>query len=504
MVFSNTVFLFIFLPITLLVYYLPFMRNCGSARNTWLLFVSLIFYAWGEPVYVLLMLLSILTNHFLGRWAEKYNKKSQYLDKGRKIVAFACVFNLGLLFIFKYLSWLLKQLTGKQVLNILLPIGISFYTFQALSYVIDVYRGNNESQKNIIDTGLYIAFFPQLIAGPIVRYGSIAEQLRNREHSLNKFLEGIWRFCIGLAKKVLIANQVAQIADLAFSLTSKRPGYGYAVGTASSPSDLSVGLAWIGAMAFMLQIYFDFSGYSDMAIGLGRMFGFEFNENFNYPYISKSITEYWRRWHISLGEWFRDYLYYPLSLGPAVKLRKKMIDVGIDRKRSGVAANCFVLFIVWMSTGSWHGANMTFVIWGLIQFVFIFWEQYRKPMKNKRLGSVIGFVSTFLVVLVTKVIFKSSNIRQAGRYYAAMLHLNGNKLWDDLTTYWISQYKIVLIIGFIFAFPVVECFNKIVKKNETIEPVWNAVKQLVMICLFIMSCTYVISGGYNPFIYFNF
>lgn len=502
MVFSNSVFLFLFLPITLILYYIPPLKNKISVRNIWLLFVSLAFYAWGEPIYILLMVLSIIANYFFGRWVEKHNKKTKS-PVGKTIVALACIFNLGILFIFKYLSWILKMFTDGGGLNLSLPIGISFYTFQALSYVIDVYRGKDEAQKSIINVGLYISFFPQLIAGPIVRYGSIAEQLKNRVHTWEKFSAGVWRFCIGLAKKVLIANHVAQIADLAFSLTSSNPGYGYAVGIATGPADLSVALAWAGAIAFMLQIYFDFSGYSDMAIGLGKMFGFEFNENFNYPYVSKSITEYWRRWHISLGEWFRDYLYYPLSLGPAIKIRKKAVEAGMSRKTAGIVSTAFVLFIVWMSTGIWHGANWTFVVWGLIQFVFIFWEQYRKPMKNKKIGAAIGFITTFLVVLITKVIFKSESMTQAFQYYAAMLHVNGNMVWDNLATYWINQYKVSLILGLVFCFPVIPKINVQVS-GKKIEKAWEVVKLLFMIIIFVMSASYVIGGGYNPFIYFNF
>ena len=504
MVFSNAVFLFLFLPITLLFYYFFLWRKQHKLCNIWLLFVSLGFYAWGEPIYIFLMILSIAANYSFGRWVDKYNKKTKS-PMGKRIVALACLFNLGILFVFKYLSWILGMFKVSDSLfaNLSLPIGISFYTFQALSYVIDVYRGKDEAQKNIIDVGLYIAFFPQLIAGPIVRYGSIAKQLHDRDHTLDKFSDGVWRFCIGLAKKVLIANHIAPLADLAFSLTSSNPGYGYAVGTANSPADLSVALAWAGALAFMLQIYFDFSGYSDMAIGLGKMFGFEFNENFNYPYISKSISEYWRRWHISLGEWFRDYLYYPLSLGPAIKLRKRAVDAGVSRKGAGVISTVFVLFVVWMATGMWHGANWTFVVWGLIQFAFITWEQYRKPLKNKKLGAVLGFVTTFFVVLITKVIFKSESMTQAIQYYGAMFHLNGNVVWDNLARYWLGQYYRVLIAGFIFAFPVVEKINEAVKGKSFLK-IWEGIKFAAMILLFVMSASYVIGGGYNPFIYFNF
>ncbi|MBR2769207.1 MAG: MBOAT family protein, partial [Solobacterium sp.] len=319
-------------------------------RNIWLLLASLVFYAWGEPVFIFLMILSICVNYLFGRWVEKHNKKTKS-PAGKRIVALACVFNLGILFVFKYLAWILSMLRidAGSLAGLPLPIGISFYTFQALSYVIDVYKGKDKAQKSIIDVGLYISFFPQLIAGPIVRYGTISRQLKSREHSWDKFSAGVWRFTIGLAKKILIANQVAQIADLAFSLTSSNPGLGYATGAASGPSELSVGLAWAGAFAYMLQIYFDFSGYSDMAIGLGKMFGFEFNENFNYPYISKSISEYWRRWHISLGEWFRDYLYYPLSLGPAIKLRKQFDKQGSTAKhRRCLRTDVFFSWYGWL------------------------------------------------------------------------------------------------------------------------------------------------------------
>lgn len=485
MVFSDSVFLFLFLPLTLLVYYFPLFRNNISLRNVWLLVVSLFFYAWGEPLYVLLMILSIVVNYFLGRAVSSCAKTK----KGKRIVFLGCVFNLGLLFVFKYLSWILNMIgiSGSALSHLTLPIGISFYTFQALSYVVDVYRKKDEAQTSIINVGLYIAFFPQLIAGPIVRYGSIAEQLKNREHSFENFSFGAYRFCIGMAKKVLLSNQLAPLSDLAFS---------------SEGSELSVVLAWSGALAYMLQIYFDFSGYSDMAIGLGKMFGFTFNENFNYPYMSKSITEYWRRWHISLGEWFRDYLYYPLSLGPAIKIRKKLSEK-FNRKTAALLSTCFVLFIVWMSTGIWHGANMTFILWGFIQFVFIFWEQNRKPIQNKKLAAVVGFSSTFLIVLLTKVIFKSETIGQAIEYYGCMLRLGGNAFLDNTCIYWLGQYKIALLAGILFSFPVVEKINELCS-GKRVEKVWNLFKFVAMICIFIVAASYTISGGYNPFIYFNF
>jgi D-alanyl-lipoteichoic acid acyltransferase DltB (MBOAT superfamily) len=495
MVFSNSAFLFLFLPITLIVYYFPLVRNHINFRNIWLLFVSLGFYAWGEPLYVFLMVLSITVNFFLGKSVEKHRKSEAGGVIGKRIIILACIYNLGMLFIFKYLSWVSSLIFGTSFAeshfsSLTLPLGISFYTFQALSYVIDIYRGKADAQKNILNTGLYIAFFPQLIAGPIVRYDSIAKQLLEREHTKEKFADGVWRFTIGLSKKLLLANQLAVIVDVAF---------------ARDASERSVVLAWAGALCFMLQIYFDFSGYSDMAIGLGKMFGFEFSENFNYPYISKSITEYWRRWHISLGEWFRDYLFYPVSMGPAVKLRQKMKDK-VSRKTSAIIASVFSLFIVWMATGIWHGANMTFVVWGLIQFVFIVWEQYRKPMKNKRAGAVLGFVSTFFVIMISKVIFNASSLTQAFHYYGSMLHLQGNAWSDEYGLYWLSQYMVFIVLGLVFAFPVVESVTKKINKTENNRLITlnSVVQMLVMIGFLTLDILYAVVGGYNPFIYFNF
>ncbi|MCQ2508309.1 MAG: MBOAT family protein [Dorea sp.] len=460
-------------------------------KNIWLLLVSLVFYAWGEPIYIVLMLFSITINYFLGKKVEMCPKSKE----GKRIVLIACLINLGMLFVFKYLAWLISLFIGEAIYQtplagLSLPIGISFYTFQALSYVIDVYRGKDKAQQSILNVGLYIAFFPQLIAGPIVRYNSIAEQLLHREHTFEKFAEGAKRFTIGLSKKVIIANHVAVVAEQAFGATSYRR---------------SVVFAWVGALAFMLQIYFDFSGYSDMAIGLGKMFGFEFRENFNYPYISKSITEYWRRWHISLGEWFRDYLFYPFSLGPAVRLRKKIVKK-VGRKQSAVVASVLTLFVVWMSTGIWHGANMTFVLWGFIQFAFLVFEQYRKPLKNKKLGAVLGFTSTFFVILFTKVIFNAASVTHAFYYYGSMFHLTGNNWIDAYGNYWISQYKFFLIIGFILIFPVVETFNKKVKEsgNELIIKLTEGVEMFLLFLCLIVDVILAASGGYNPFIYFNF
>lgn len=355
-----------------------------------------------------------------------------------------------------------------------------------MSYVIDVYRGHEKAQKNIINVGLYIAFFPQLIAGPIVRYGSVAEQIENRTHTFENFSAGAWRFTIGLSKKLILANQLASVADLTFGGAGR---------------ELSVALSWIGALSFMLQIYYDFSGYSDMAIGLGLMFGFKFPENFNYPYISKSVTEYWRRWHISLGSWFRDYLYYPLSLGPGVKIRKAVLKK-TNRKTAAAVSSFFTLFIVWISTGIWHGANWTFVVWGLIQFICIYLEQYKKPLKNKKADNILGFVSTFFIVLLGKVIFKADSLSAAFSYYGSMFHLNGNKWGDRTALYWLGQYKLFLVAGIIFIFPIAK------KISEKVPPKWekayDILRVISMAALFVLDITYAMAGTYNPFIYFNF
>ena len=345
MVFSSTMFLFLFLPITLIIYYNPWIHG-RKFRNYFLLLASLFFYAWGEPIFVFLMILSVWIGWYLGLKIEK--QRNPFLKK--RILICGIVFHLSLLFIFKYLTFSMEQLglllnVDFSSVSIALPIGISFFTFQLLSYLFDIYYGKANAQENVLSVGLYISLFPQLIAGPIVRYDLIENQIYNRTENMIDFTDGMMRFIYGFGKKVLIANYVAQIADN--------------IWTSSEP--LSIGTAWLGALAYTLQIYFDFSGYSDMAIGLGRMFGFHFAENFNYPYISRSATEFWRRWHISLGSFFRDYVYIPLG-GNRVSKKRWVWN----------------LFIVWGLTGVWHGANWTFLFWGLFYFVILVFEKYTR------------------------------------------------------------------------------------------------------------------------------
>lgn len=492
MVFSNAVFLFLFLPITLIGYYNPVFKSIRF-RNIWLLLVSLGFYAWGEPFYIVLMLSSIIVNYFLALIVEKHSKSK----KGRLIVAIACIYNLGVLFVFKYLSWILRDIfhiTENQTIfaSLALPIGISFYTFQSLSYVIDVYRGSEKAQKNILDAGLYIAFFPQLIAGPIVRYGTVSKQLVNRVHNNEFFSEGVRRFIIGLSKKLLIANTVAPVAYQAFQAVSEG-------------EVCSVLLAWAGVFAFMLQIYFDFSGYSDMAIGLGKMFGFEFLENFNYPYISESIGEYWRRWHISLGQWFTDYLFAPVSstLGKRVrKFTKKFFGNKIALKAEYISS----IFVVWLATGLWHGANWNFLAWGLMNFVFIvietlFSSSRKNNLQKTAFFSILRIVRMWFLMLMLLTMFNSSSFSTAISYYANLFHFTNNPLCDEKAIYFISQYKVFLLLGFLFCFPVTELFFSKVIRNKTLTAF---IQTILLILLFIIDICYCVGGGYNPFIYFNF
>ena len=345
MLFSSSVFLFLFLPLVLIIYYLA-LRRWRQGQNVFLLLASLGFYAWGEPWFVLVMIASILANYGFGLWVDACKRAGRSC---RAPIVAAVTANLGILFVFKYLTFtlgILNSLGAHFVIpGIELPIGISFFTFQALSYVLDVHRGRGQVQKSPLKVGLYISFFPQLIAGPIVKYETVADQIDNRQESWADFSAGCARFIAGLGKKVLIANQVAVVADRAFNLGN---------------GELSASFAWLGAICYTLQIYYDFSGYSDMAIGLGKMFGFHFLENFNYPYISKSITEFWRRWHISLSACFRDYVYFPLG-GSRVSSKWKHIRN---------------LFVVWLLTGVWHGANWTFIVWGLLYFVLLVLEKY--------------------------------------------------------------------------------------------------------------------------------
>lgn len=475
MLFSSLEFLFLFLPIVLAVYFILPHR----ARNYWLFFASLFFYAWGEPVFVIAMLFSIVFNYFVALRIEELEKGS---GARKFMLVLAVLVNLGILFVYKYMNFvtgILQEPMAKLGIEItktefVLPIGISFFTFQALSYVIDVYRGI-PAQKKFCYLGLYIALFPQLIAGPIVRYTTIMDEMDRREISWDDFSTGMMRFLRGFNKKVLLANLLSKVADAAFGAT-----------------ELSVGLAWLGAVAYALQIYFDFGGYSDMAIGLGRMFGFHFLENFNFPYISKTVTEFWRRWHISLGSWFRDYVYFPLG-GSRVNSKLRLL---------------FNLAVVWMATGIWHGANWTFIFWGILHgSVIIVEKMFGLPNKlEKKKWLSVGYqIVTMLVVLLGWVFFRAESLSQGANYIKSMFALKQNGWMDDNTVFYYREYAVLLVAGIVCALPVLKNLGeRFTKKGPRFAACGEAIGSVIQFALFLVGVSYLVMNAHNPFIYFNF
>lgn len=468
MVFSSLTFLCIFLPVVLALYYLlPTLR----IRNILLIAVSLLFYAYGEPVYVLLMISSIIISYIFGRLLGTENKK-----KRQWILAIAVVINIGLLVVFKYLDMMVQtvnQLCGSEIplVGLALPIGISFFTFQALSYVIDVYRREVEPQKNLWNVMLYISFFPQLIAGPIVKYHDIQEQIDNRNTDVKEIAEGLRRFIIGLSKKVLISNTMAVTADALF---------------AAGAGELNILSAWIAAIAYMLQIYFDFSGYSDMAIGLGHMFGFRFLENFRYPYISANIQEFWRRWHISLSTWFKEYLYIPLG-----------------GNRKGKARTCLNKMIVFFSTGLWHGANWTFVLWGLWHGVFLLFEQV---CPVKKLPKVLAHIYALLVVCVGFVMFRADTFGQGMFMIGTMFGgwefspVQMAVVWEQLT----PIFLVTLVVAVFGSAPLIPKAAEACLVRENLRKRATYFSYMASFVLLILCMLSLSSGTYNPFIYFRF
>lgn len=468
LVFSSVIFLFFFLPLVLALYFaVPF-----RFKNIILLLFSLVFYAWGEPRYVVLMIVSILINYGYGIWIDRAGQSER---KRVTVLTSAIIVNIGLLGFFKYANFVVDLInslfhTSLQLQPIPLPIGISFYTFHALSYLIDVYRRKEQAQRNLFKLSLYITFFPQLVAGPIIRYNSIAEQLSKRVFSSTQFAEGIQRFILGLSKKILLANPLGAVADTVFM---------------TSTSDLSTGSAWIGIIAYTLQIYFDFSGYSDMAIGLAKMFGFEFAENFNYPYISKSISEFWRRWHISLGSWFRDYVYIPLG--------------GSRVARWKVFRN---LFIVWSLTGFWHGASWTFIAWGLYYGILIALE---KAGLEKLLSKLFPFnhVIVLLLVMIGWVFFRADNFVHATDFIASMFNMHGNEFTNAqaLSLLYTNWYYFVIAIA--VATPIFPKLQQL-RFNKPYSSIQAVVAYLFYFFLFAEVILYLINSTYNPFLYFRF
>ena len=464
MVFSSIIFLFTFLPITLGLYFI----SPRKFKNLTLLIISLVFYAWGEPLYIFLMLFTTIFDFFMGKIIAKniiYEKKAKY------ILIFTVAVNIFILGFFKYYGFLVDNLNALFSLNITkstlpLPIGISFYTFQTLSYIIDVYLGKVKVQKDIISFSLYVTMFSQLVAGPIVRYSDINSQLEERQESFEKFGEGVERFILGLGKKVILANNI---------------GFLWTTISSGDISNISVLTSWIGIIAFTFQIYFDFSGYSDMAIGLGKMFGFDFIENFNYPYTSKSVTEFWRRWHISLGSWFREYIYIPLGGNRCTILHK-----------------CRNIFIVWLVTGLWHGASWNFVIWGLYYGSILLIEKLFLKDYLEKLNPILSRIYTMFFVIIGWVLFGFENLSSGIQYLKTMFLLSANPLIDDSSLYYLLSYSIIFIILILCSTPLPLNLFKLIKEKTTLVPT------LINVSIIFLSVSYLVTETYNPFLYFRF
>lgn len=470
MLFSSITFLFIFLPLTLLLYYLVPFRM----KNYVMLAASLIFYAWGEPVYIILMILSIILNYFCGQ--DIYEKR----DNARAMkmsLMFGVVMNLLILGFFKYYGLLMDTVNAILPIDIpyrvlALPIGISFYTFQAMSYLIDVYRKEVKPQENILYFALYISMFPQLIAGPIVRYIDIEEQLKERSINPNKFGEGAMYFIRGLAKKVVLANTFGSV---------------YEQVAAMQMGSFSTLTAWVGAIAYAFQIYFDFGGYSDMAIGLGKMFGFEFLPNFNYPYIAKSITDFWRRWHISLSTWFREYVYIPLG-----------------GNRCTPSRHILNLLIVWMLTGLWHGAQWNFMFWGLYYGVILILEKYLWGSKIEKLPAAVQHIYAFVLVLFGWVFFFSPTLGYAGQYLKVMFGIGAKGIFDKQGFFMIFTNWLLIVIAILASAPRGYKLLKKITGCWQSEEVRAIVTCAVYIAMFLLCIAFLVTETYNPFLYFRF
>ncbi len=466
MVFSSTIFLCVYLPLVLLGYYICPKKG----RNLFLLIVSLVFYAWGEPKYVFLMMFSIVINYVFGLLMDKHRSDPKRL---KLMLVLSVIIDLGLLSVFKYTDFIIRNVnavfsTGFDLLNIALPIGISFYTFQAMSYTIDVYRNDVRVQRNLIDFGMYITMFPQLIAGPIVRYSDVQDQLAERRVTTDDFSAGIMRFVVGLGKKVLLANQMGAVWSGIYALGG----------------DVSALMAWTGAAAYTFQIYFDFSGYSDMAIGLGRMFGFKFPENFRYPYESVSITDFWRRWHITLSTWFKEYLYIPLG-----------------GNRRGLARQALNLLIVWTLTGFWHGAGWNFVMWGLYYFLILFIEKLFLLKALDKLPKLLRHVYALLLIVIGWVIFASDDVSVLLPYLGSMFGANG--ALGGMDVYTLATKAVLIVICCIAS---TELPKKLFLRctGAMNEKAAFVLKSVLTLALLTLSMVFLIGDSYNPFLYFRF
>lgn len=470
MLFSSIPFLYYFLPLVIILYMVVPKKKTMLWSNLVLLLSSLFFYFWGEPRYVILMVISIVLGYIFGLLIER--SKKQAVKKA--LVAIFAALVLGALAYFKYAGFFTENLNklfvSVPILKIALPIGISFYTFQILSYAIDVYRGTTAAQKNIVAFGAYISMFPQLIAGPIVRYSDIAPQLNERKTTMTDVRNGLVLFLIGLSKKILLANQLGEFCDI-FRASGEQ----------------SVLFYWLYALAYALHVFFDFSGYSDMAIGLGRIFGFEFMKNFDYPFISKSITEFWRRWHISLGTWFRDYVYIPLG-GNRVK----------------PARHIFNIFVVWALTGFWHGAKWNFLLWGIFYAVFLIIEKFITLKRLEKIPDVIRHLSVSLITILGFMLFASNDLQQAGRDFINLFGGGDLPFISSQTIYYLKSFSVVIIISIFAATPLFKNFIWKISSTNAGSCVLCVLRPIVLLGLLLLCTAYLVDGSFNPFLYFRF
>lgn len=469
MLFSSITFLYWFLPALLLLY---FLVKPVKGKNLVLLLGSLLFYFWGEPKYTLLLLFSILSGYVHGLLIHRWRGTA----KSKWALVSSIVVSLGLLGVFKYADFFLSTLNGVfradiPLLKLALPIGISFYTFQLLSYTIDLYRGQTKLQRNPLTLATYVALFPQLIAGPIVRYSTVAAELEHREHTLEGFASGAFRFAVGLGKKVLLANTLGELCSI-FKASGERTVLFY----------------WLYAIAFALHLYFDFSGYSDMAIGLGRIFGFTFLENFNYPFISKSVSEFWRRWHISLGSWFRDYVYIPLG-GNRCSTPRWLLNI----------------LVVWFLTGLWHGAGWTFMAWGVLFAILLAAEKLFLGKWLSKAPGAIGHVYTMLVVLISFVIFDADTLSQAFVRIGGLFGGGTSALWGTESLYYLKSYAVLLILGIVGCTPLVKALcDRLYARQGGLGTAMRVLRPVALALLLLCCTAYLVDGSFNPFIYFRF
>lgn len=465
MLFTSINFLYYFLPLVILIYFI----TPKKFKNLVLFISSLAFYFFGEPKYIFLMLVEIFIGYVGALLIDKYKKHSQI------IFTITVILHIILLGIFKYTNFILKTFNDIlnldiSLINISLPIGISFYTFQIISYLIDVYKGKVKVQRNFLKLATYVSLFPQLIAGPIVRYETIEKELDSRSHTFEKFAYGVRRFILGLAKKVLIANMLGEFCD-----------------TFNSSVEKTIIFYWLNAISYMLQIYFDFSAYSDMAIGLGKMFGFDFLENFNYPYIAKTITEFWRRWHMSLSSWFKDYVYIPLG-----------------GNRDGIKKQIRNIFIVWALTGLWHGASWNFVFWGIYFAIILVIEKLFLKKYIEKLPKLLQSIYVLFIVMISFIIFNSTTLTEIWQNISALFGIGNLKLINSETLYYLKSYLIIFITATIGATPYLKNIFKRLAKNKKACMIINIIEPIFLMALLIVVTAYLIDNSYNPFLYFRF